>query len=116
MKKVVFNEKKNIIYNSIDLLYTQEILDIILNFFTYSIRKRIKYRNIYDSKFKEIFDKIEWIEQIFKNEEFDDFDVFFTIFDNLEENDNFNDIKNYIINYDYNIFFYNFYDYYHFHF
>ena len=104
MKKVSFNESKNTIFFYDDCLYTCEILDIIMNYFTSSIRIKLRYRNMYDSQFKEIFDTIEWIERNYKNEEFDEYDVMFTIFAELKNYDNFNDIKNTLLNYDFNVF------------
>lgn len=103
-KKVSINEKKNKIFYIDNLLYHQEILDIILDYFTNPLKKRIKYRKIFDPKFKEIFDTIEWIELNFKDKEFDQLDVFFTIYYDIQPCHNLNDIKNKFIHYDYNIF------------
>lgn len=104
-KKVTFNENKNIIlYYDNFILYYQEILDIIMNYFFYGITKKIKYRKIYDYNFKEIFDTIDWIDSNYKDQEFDQIDVFFTIYYDIKKFSNFTDIKNTFINYDFAIF------------
>lgn len=105
MKKVLFDESKNIIlyYDNL-VLYYQEILDIIIDYFNYSISKKLKYRKMYNSNFKEIFDTIDWIETNFKNHDFDQVDVFFTIYYDIQKCDNLQDIKNLFVNYNFSIF------------
>lgn len=105
MKKVSFDENKNstVYYENFNLFY-QEILDIIINYFTDSIKKKIKYRKHYNYNFKEVFDTIDWILFNYKNKEFDEIDVFFTVFEDIKKYNDLQNIKKHFINYDFSIF------------